>query len=95
MTRAVLPQMLKQRKGVIVNISSIASLVGLPTLPAYAASKGALNTIGGITTGHPTHDPDILADRLWTMHTSRDTFRVFAEPMNPPALTCQEGNHRC
>ena len=21
---------------------------------------------GGITTGHPTHDPDILTDRLWT-----------------------------
>ena len=41
MTRAVLPQMLKQGKGAIVNISSIASLVGLPTLPAYAASKDA------------------------------------------------------
>jgi NAD(P)-dependent dehydrogenase (short-subunit alcohol dehydrogenase family) len=45
MTRAVLPQMLKQRKGAIVNISSIASLVGLPTLPAYAASKGALDAV--------------------------------------------------
>jgi NAD(P)-dependent dehydrogenase (short-subunit alcohol dehydrogenase family) len=45
MTRAVLPQMLKQGKGSIVNISSIASLVGLPTLPAYAASKGALDAL--------------------------------------------------
>ena len=45
MTRAVLPQMLKQGKGAIVNISSIASLVGLPTLPAYAASKGALDAV--------------------------------------------------
>jgi len=45
MTRAVLPQMLVQGKGVIINISSIASLVGLPTLPAYAASKGALDAI--------------------------------------------------
>jgi NAD(P)-dependent dehydrogenase (short-subunit alcohol dehydrogenase family) len=45
MTRAVLPQMLKQGRGAIVNISSIASLVGLPTLPAYAASKGALDAI--------------------------------------------------
>ena len=45
MTRAVLPQMLKQGKGAIVNISSIASLVGLPTLPAYAASKGALDAL--------------------------------------------------
>jgi NAD(P)-dependent dehydrogenase (short-subunit alcohol dehydrogenase family) len=45
MTRAVLPQMLKQGKGAIVNISSIASLVGVPTLPAYAASKGALDAL--------------------------------------------------
>jgi NAD(P)-dependent dehydrogenase (short-subunit alcohol dehydrogenase family) len=43
MTRAVVPQMLQQGRGAIVNISSIASLVGLPTLPAYAASKGGLD----------------------------------------------------
>jgi NAD(P)-dependent dehydrogenase (short-subunit alcohol dehydrogenase family) len=45
MTRAVLPQMLKQGKGAIINISSIASLVGLPTSPVYAASKGALDAL--------------------------------------------------
>ncbi len=45
MTRAALPQMLKQGTGAIVNISSIASLIGLPTLPAYAASKGALDSL--------------------------------------------------
>jgi NAD(P)-dependent dehydrogenase (short-subunit alcohol dehydrogenase family) len=44
-TRAVLPQMLKQGKGAIVNISSIASLVGIPTSPAYTASKGALDAV--------------------------------------------------
>jgi NAD(P)-dependent dehydrogenase (short-subunit alcohol dehydrogenase family) len=45
MTRAVLPEMLKQGEGAIVNISSIASLIGLPALPAYAASKGALDAV--------------------------------------------------
>jgi len=45
MTRAALPQMLEQGKGVIVNISSVASLIGLPTLPVYAASKGALDAM--------------------------------------------------
>jgi len=45
MTRAVVPQMLKQGHGSIVNISSIASVVGIPTLPAYAASKGALDAL--------------------------------------------------
>ena len=29
-----------------------------------------------------TLDPDVLAATLWRMHTDRDTFRVFAEPMN-------------
>jgi NAD(P)-dependent dehydrogenase (short-subunit alcohol dehydrogenase family) len=45
MTRAVLPQMLKQGKGAIINISSVASLIGLPALPVYAASKGALDSM--------------------------------------------------
>lgn len=43
MTRAVVPQMLKQGRGAIVNISSVASLVGIPGAPAYAASKGGLD----------------------------------------------------
>lgn len=45
MTRAAVPEMLKQGQGSIVNISSIASLVGIPYLPAYAASKGALDSL--------------------------------------------------
>jgi len=45
MTRAAIPQMLKQGRGAIVNISSIASLVGLPALSAYAASKGGVDAL--------------------------------------------------
>ncbi len=45
MTRAIIPQMIKQGRGAIINISSIASLIGLPTLPAYTASKGALDAL--------------------------------------------------
>ncbi|SLM47671.1 2-(S)-hydroxypropyl-CoM dehydrogenase [Nitrospira japonica] len=45
MTRAVVPHMLKQGRGSIVNISSIASVVGIPALPAYAASKGAVDAL--------------------------------------------------
>ncbi|HJT22099.1 MAG TPA: SDR family oxidoreductase [Nitrospira sp.] len=45
MTKAVIPHMLKQGSGSIINISSIASLVGIPMLPAYAASKGALDAL--------------------------------------------------
>lgn len=45
MTRAAVPEMLKRGRGSIVNISSIASLVGIPYLPVYAASKGALDAL--------------------------------------------------
>jgi NAD(P)-dependent dehydrogenase (short-subunit alcohol dehydrogenase family) len=45
MTRAIVPQMLKQGSGSIVNISSVASLVGIPGLCAYAASKGGLDAL--------------------------------------------------
>lgn len=43
MTRAVIPQMLRQGRGAIINVSSIASLVGLSGLAAYTASKGAVD----------------------------------------------------
>jgi NAD(P)-dependent dehydrogenase (short-subunit alcohol dehydrogenase family) len=43
MTRAVVPHMLKQGRGSIVNISSVASLVGIPGAPVYATSKGAID----------------------------------------------------
>ncbi len=45
MTRAAVVEMLKRGLGSIVNISSIASLVGIPLLPVYAASKGALDAL--------------------------------------------------
>jgi NAD(P)-dependent dehydrogenase (short-subunit alcohol dehydrogenase family) len=45
---------------------------------------GQLIVPGAITRGHETHDPDALAATLWRMHTARDTFRVFVEPMDIP-----------
>lgn len=34
-----IPEMIKQKKGAIVNCSSVAGLVGFPAIPAYVASK--------------------------------------------------------
>ncbi len=45
MIRAVEPAMRKQGSGAIVNVSSIAGVMGTGTSVAYAASKGALNTM--------------------------------------------------
>ncbi|MCS6318554.1 MAG: SDR family oxidoreductase [Nitrospira sp.] len=45
MTRAALPELIKGGGGAIVNISSVASWVGIRGLSAYTASKGALDAL--------------------------------------------------
>ena len=44
-TRAAIPEMLKAGGGSIVNVSSIASLVGIPNTGAYSATKGGLDAL--------------------------------------------------
>ncbi len=43
--KAVLPQMRKQKSGLIINVTSIAGYMGLPFRSVYSASKGALELI--------------------------------------------------
>lgn len=43
LTKAILPQMIKQGKGQIIAISSILGEIGLPNVAPYCASKHALN----------------------------------------------------
>jgi short-subunit dehydrogenase len=43
---------------------------------------GQLIIPGAITPGHPTKDPQALADTLWAMHEERGDFRRFAADMD-------------
>jgi NAD(P)-dependent dehydrogenase (short-subunit alcohol dehydrogenase family) len=45
MIRAAVPEMIKAGGGSIVNVSSVVSLVGIPMLAAYSASKGGLDAL--------------------------------------------------
>jgi NAD(P)-dependent dehydrogenase (short-subunit alcohol dehydrogenase family) len=43
--KAVLPYMRKEKKGLIINVTSIAGYMGLPYRAIYSASKGALELV--------------------------------------------------
>ena len=45
MSKAVLPGMIERQRGAIVNIGSVAGMVGIPGMAAYCASKGAVNNL--------------------------------------------------
>ncbi len=42
MSKAVAPQMMQQKKGAIINISSVGGIIGYPAMAAYGAAKGGL-----------------------------------------------------
>ncbi|TSD05134.1 MAG: short-chain dehydrogenase/reductase SDR [Parcubacteria group bacterium Athens0714_12] len=44
-SKKIIPQMLKQSKGKIINMASIAGLVGFAQIGAYCASKGGIITL--------------------------------------------------
>jgi len=43
LTQAALPAMIEQHHGVIIFVSSMAAVMGLPSVPAYSAAKSAVN----------------------------------------------------
>ena len=53
--KAVLPQMRKQKSGIIINVTSIAGYMGLPFRGLYSATKGALELITEATSMEVKH----------------------------------------
>lgn len=45
-SQAVIPYMMNQKKGTIINITSINAKLGFPRNPAYVSSKGGLKMLG-------------------------------------------------
>ena len=54
--KELLPRMLKQNFGHIINISSGAGRIGMPTLAVYSASKAALNAFSEAVAGEVRND---------------------------------------
>lgn len=50
LAQAVAPKMIEQRRGKIINISSLASVVGCEGHAAYSASKGGMNLLTQVMT---------------------------------------------
>lgn len=51
------------------------------TLAPDGIQVGQLIVPGAIRQGHPTHDPAVLADKIWHLHTHPEEFRVLAEEL--------------
>ncbi|GAA1746915.1 SDR family NAD(P)-dependent oxidoreductase [Aeromicrobium alkaliterrae] len=43
---------------------------------------GQLIIPGAIEPGHPRKDPEVIAERLWEIHTTRGDFRTFAQDLD-------------
>jgi NAD(P)-dependent dehydrogenase (short-subunit alcohol dehydrogenase family) len=68
--RAVVPLMMRQRSGVILNTGSISGEVGIPAQGAYAPSKGALHQLTRqLAIEHAPHGIRVNAIGLGTVDT--------------------------
>ncbi|WP_430907785.1 SDR family oxidoreductase [Maribacter sp. 2-571] len=95
MTKAVLPQMRKQKNGLIINITSIAGYMGLPYRGIYSASKGALELVSealrmevrsfGITVANLApgdYATNIAAGRFHTAASKDSPYTTYADTLN-------------
>ena len=86
MARAVVPHMKRQGKGAIVNISSVSGFSGSGSSIAYAASKGALNTMTLSLARALAPEirvnavcPGVMQTRWWREGLGEDRYQAFID----------------
>jgi short-subunit dehydrogenase len=90
MMLAALPSMLQRRRGLIVNVGSMAGRIGVPTESAYSASKFAIGgwseacalDLAGSGVDIRLISPGAFATEIWDQPGSDDAF--YDGPMAPP-----------
>jgi short-subunit dehydrogenase len=90
MMLTALPAMLERRRGMVVNVGSMAGRIGVPTEAAYSASKFALGgwseacalDLAGSGVDIRLISPGAFATEIWDQPGSDDAF--YDGPMAPP-----------
>lgn len=81
--RAVLPGMKDRETGAIVNVASLAGLIGLPTQAAYSLSKGAVVTLTKAIAAE-SWPHGVRANAVCPGFVDTDLGRVFFETHDDP-----------
>jgi len=84
MMKAVIPHMIEAGGGSVINISSLAGLLGVPGLPAYCASKGGLISL----TKQVAVDYGVHNIRCNVVCPGATKTEMFVSSMTPFAETC-------
>ncbi|HYC01472.1 MAG TPA: SDR family NAD(P)-dependent oxidoreductase [Candidatus Limnocylindrales bacterium] len=93
--RAVLPVFRRQRRGVLINVGSILSLIGQPAVPSYVISKFALRGLSEALRPTVADEPDIhictlLPYAIDTPHFQSGANKVGAQAHAMPPVQAPE-----
>ncbi|XP_060685313.1 dehydrogenase/reductase SDR family member 7 isoform X4 [Hemiscyllium ocellatum] len=101
LTKCVLPYMIKQEKGQIITVSSLAGLVAAPVSTGYASSKHALQGFFNSLRPELANYPGIIISTVCPgLVHSNIVKNAFTEEINKPisensAQTCKMSTARC
>ena len=86
--RAVVPSIREHHRGRIINISSLAAVVAVPSLAAYSASKAALDQLTACLATEVADDGITVVAFAPATHTEMSR-RLYEDEAMPPSLRAQ------